>query len=83
MEILEESLQKERETSRRTVDEHVRALKSKEQEAEALKDKIAKLPTLADYQSLQRQLKIMQVPLPLLRSSAQLLPPSIPPPHPL
>eukprot|EP00802_Teleaulax_amphioxeia_P005620 Tamp_05624.p1 GENE.Tamp_05624~~Tamp_05624.p1 ORF type:complete len:778 (-),score=319.41 Tamp_05624:587-2869(-) len=60
VEILEESLQKERETSRRTVDEHVRALKSKEQEAEALKDKIAKLPTLADYQSLQRQLKIMQ-----------------------
>ena len=60
VEILEEALQKERDTARRAFDEHVRTLKAKEQEAEALKDKIGKLPTLGDYHALQRQLKILQ-----------------------
>jgi homeobox protein cut-like len=60
VEILEEALQKERDTARRAFDEHVRALKAKEQEAEALKEKMGKLPTLGDYHALQRQLKILQ-----------------------
>jgi hypothetical protein len=60
VEILEESLQKERDTSRHTIEQHVRGLKSKEQQIESLKDTISKLPKLEDHFALQRQLKIMQ-----------------------
>jgi len=61
VEILEETLQKERDTSRHTIEQHVRALKTKEQESESLREQISKLPLLVDYRALQRQLKIMQV----------------------
>jgi len=57
---LEETLQKERDTSRHTIEQHVRALKTKEQESESLREQISKLPLLVDYRALQRQLKIMQ-----------------------
>ena len=61
VEILEESLQKERDASRHTIEQHIRALKSKEQEVEGLKQKMSKLPSLHDLQALQRQIKMMQV----------------------
>ena len=64
VEILEESLQRERETARSSVDQHLRALKNKENEIDALRSTVSKLPSLEDHLALQRQLKIMQVTYP-------------------
>ena len=60
VEILEESLQKEREAGRHAIEQHLRALRGKEQEIETLKSTVAKLPSLEDHRELQRQFKIMQ-----------------------
>jgi len=45
VEILEESLHKEREAARASVDQHVRALRNKEHEMETLKSSMAQLPS--------------------------------------
>ncbi|EKX47927.1 hypothetical protein GUITHDRAFT_106475 [Guillardia theta CCMP2712] len=60
VEILEESVQKERDTAQQAAEQHLRQLKVKEQEIEHLKQTISELPSQADYRRLKRQIQILQ-----------------------
>eukprot|EP00960_Hanusia_phi_P044864 756872-Hanusia_phi.AAC.3 len=60
VEILEESVQKERDAAQQAAEQHLRQLKAKEQEIEHLKQLMSELPSQADYRRLKRQIQILQ-----------------------
>lgn len=60
VEILEESLQKERDKAQEVVGGYLKEIRQKEVEVVELKSKISELPSLEDHRSLRRQLRVLQ-----------------------